>query len=72
MDGLTIGRIVHYLNAGKHRAAVVTHVWDKETGVVNLYVFPDGSHPLETITPTSVKFDAEAIEAYTWHWIEKA
>jgi hypothetical protein len=72
MEGLTIGRIVHYVNAGKHRAAVVTHVWSKEGGTVNLYIFPDGSHPLENLTPTSVRFDETAGEAYTWHWIEKA
>ena len=72
MEGLIEGRMVHYLNGGKHRAAVVTHIWNKENGLVNLYVFPDGSHELTTLTPTSVKFDADAHEAYTWHWIEKA
>lgn len=72
MEGVIEGRIVRYVNVGKHRAAVITHVWSKETGMVNLYVFPDGSHELTNITPTSVKFDADASEAYTWHWIEKA
>lgn len=71
MEGLTTGRIVHYINGDKHRAAVITYVWG-DSGVVNLYVFPDGSHPLENLTPTSISFDNTASEPRTWHWIEKA
>ena len=73
MEGLTEGRIVHYVDLfeGKHRSAVITHVWNKETGMVNVYVFPDGSYPTGQLTPTSILFDANTSKN-TWHWIEKA
>ena len=72
MDGLTSGRIVHYVTpeGAYHRPAVITHVWN-EAGTVNLFVFPDGSHPLENNTPTSVSYDKDG-SAFSWHWIEKA
>jgi hypothetical protein len=73
MEGLTEGRIVHYVPAGgfnKNRAAVITHVWG-DNGTVNLYVFPDGSYEMGNLTPTSVKYD-ETGERDTWHWIPKA
>lgn len=45
MDGLTEGRIVHYvLPNNDHRPAVVVRVWNKEEGYVNLQVFTDGSN----------------------------
>jgi len=71
MEGLTEGQIVHFIVEGLHRPAVVTHVWSKESGTINLYVFPDGSYPLDNFTPTSVTFDENARNS-TWHWIEKA
>lgn len=75
MKGLTKGRIVHYVehseDGGHHRAAVVTHVWGDNHGTINLFVFPDGSHPLENNIPTSVIYD-ENHANNTWHWIEKA
>jgi hypothetical protein len=73
MEGLTEGRIVHFItDDGIHRPAVVTHVWNKQTGNVNLFIFPDGSYPLDNNTPTSISFDAESFRTYTWHWVEKA
>lgn len=72
MEGLTEGRMVHYVVNGLHRAAVVTRVWDTVGGLVNLYVFPDGTTPLTNETPVSVRFDATASKSNTWHWIEKA
>lgn len=43
MEGLTEGRMVHYvLPNGDHRPAVVVKVWNKEDGYVNLQVFTDG------------------------------
>ncbi len=77
MDGLTEGRIVHYVNhkTGKHMAAVVTLVWDSARGLVNLFVWPDMHAELEALTPTSVLFDPGATAGHargTWHWIEKA
>jgi len=49
MDGLTEGRIVHYvLNNGEHRPAIVVRVWPDEFGPgvpgVNLCVFLDGTN----------------------------
>lgn len=46
MDGLTEGRIVHYVlpdgqSVGEHRPAIVVKVWDKEAGTINLTVFTD-------------------------------
>jgi hypothetical protein len=72
MEGLTEGRMVHFVaRDGMHRSAVITHVWNKETGMINLFVFPDGSHSIESTTPTSISFDATGA-VNTWHWIEKA
>lgn len=46
MDGLTPGRVVHYVMPdGHHRPAVVLHVWG-ETGLSNLMVLTDGSNDL--------------------------
>lgn len=78
MDGLTVGRMVHYFHNGRHCAAVVTHVWGSN-GTVNLHVFRDGSFPEVPETPTSVMFSdtgnllpGEKVSDGTWHWIEKA
>lgn len=70
MDGLTEGRMVHFVYGNFHRAAVITHVWG-DNGTVNLHVFKDGSFPEVPETPTSVMFDENKAEN-TWHWIEKA
>lgn len=45
MDGLTEGRIVHVvMSETRHCPAIVTHVWDKETGYINLQVILDGTN----------------------------
>lgn len=60
MNGLTEGRIVHFVlpasegnllardispaSAGQHRAAIVVRVLDQETGMSNLTVFLDGGN----------------------------
>ena len=51
MEGLTEGRIVHYvLSNGEHRPAIVVRDWSNSTlgsypdGTVNLQVFTDGSN----------------------------
>lgn len=88
MDGLTEGRIVHFVMPdGEHRPAIVVKVWDKERGSVNLSVFTDHSNDLDGFPPegptrdsvergllwaTSVKPDEETKARGTWHWIEKA
>lgn len=75
MDGLTVGRMVHYVaygtpggeyQAGAHRAAIVAEVKDKDKGICVLMV----------INPTGVHWNtapySEEIKPGTWHWIEKA
>lgn len=81
MDGLTEGRIVHYVlpdgrSKGEHRPAIVVKVWNKEIGYVNLQVFTDFSNdgvPYESgqYWATSVNY-SEDPQPRTWHWIEKA
>lgn len=50
MDGLTEGRIVHYVMPnGEHRPAIVVRVWSTDgvcEGYVNLQVFTDGANDL--------------------------
>lgn len=86
MDGLTEGRIVHFvMNDGDHRASMVVKVWSKEGGVVNLTVFTDWGNDIEgngqellndqiskgILWRTSVQYSEEP-KPNTWHWIEKA
>ncbi len=47
MDGLTEGRIVHYVlesgrSKGAHRPAIVVRDWKQSNGLVQLQVFTDG------------------------------
>lgn len=86
MDGLTEGRIVHFvMNDGDHRAAIIARVWGKESGVVNLTVFTDWSNDIEgngneqlneqiakgILWRTAVQY-SEDPKPNTWHWIERA
>lgn len=83
MDGLTEGRMVHYVldrgpAEGEHRPAIVTKVcppeWGYEDGAVQLTVFPDWSNDGFDDGPcwaTSIHF-SETKEPGTWHWIEPA
>jgi len=80
MDGLTEGRIVHYVLAegrskGEHRPAIVVRVWrDHAAGMVQLQVFTDGTNDgfdTGVVWRTSVHYDASSAPG-TWHWIEKA
>ena len=77
MDGLTEGRMVHFVAGnGAHLAAIVTRVWGAP-GLVNLNVqLPgDGDNGAYDSAPverrTSVRYSADP-EPQTWHWIEKA
>jgi hypothetical protein len=76
MQGLTEGRIVHFItDEGVHLPAIVVKVWDKEAGTINLSVFIDHSaYTGDAVFPaTSVSFkDHGYEEAGTWHWIEPA
>ena len=71
LEGLTPGRIVHFIDEGaRHRAAVITWIWD-DGGMANLFVFDDGVSPLPSPVLRSVRYD-ENMQPLTWHWIEKA
>jgi hypothetical protein len=86
MDGLTEGRIVHYVMPnGKHRPAIITKVWrvpdspgpepilkTPENGMSNMMVFADpGDDGGGPQYSTSVIYAEEPL-VNTWHWIEKA
>ena len=81
MEGLTEGRIVHYVipdnepGAGAHRPAIVVRVW--ANGCCNLQVFFDGTNDGNPELPpvrwvTSVLHDETGTQGRTWHWIERA
>lgn len=54
MDGLTEGRIVHYvLPNGEHRPAMVVRVWNKSAGTVNLQVFTDSDNDIAAFAADS-------------------
>ena len=78
MEGLTEGRIVHYIMSdGRHRPAIVVNVMDKVSGSVELQVFLSKTdYPYEdskTITAyASYGPDPETSLLGSWHWIEKA
>lgn len=81
MEGLTEGRIVHYVlpdgpHQGEHRPAIVVKVWSKDVGTSNLQVFVDGEndgYPAGTnvVWKTSITYSENPVSG-TWHWIEKA
>jgi hypothetical protein len=86
MEGLTEGRIVHYVlpdgpHAGEHRPAIVVKVWRQgdgtppSNGYSNLVVFVDGTNDYPNysgaVWATSIEYSAEP-KPRTWHWIEKA
>lgn len=74
MDGLTIGRMVHYvIHDGSHYAAIVTAVPDHEKGVIDVVVFPPSK---ASALPATFVIEpaqySEGKEPGTWHWIERA
>lgn len=87
MEGLTEGRIVHFVlqdgpHAGEHRPAIVVKVWRQgdgtppANGYSNLVVFMDGTNDGASYAgcvhwATSIAYSAEP-KPRTWHWIEKA
>lgn len=75
MEGLTEGRMVHYVTSDeRHLPAVVVYVDRRSAeyeqgGVVNLQVFENDANGLS--------FHVAVVYAHsgmrgTWHWIEKA
>ena len=83
MDGLTEGRIVHYVmsegnSVGQHRPAIVVNAWggSPNEGRVNLCVFSDFGNDGKQFNngpfwATSAAY-SEDPQPGTWHWIEKA
>lgn len=56
MDGLTEGRIVHFVMPnGEHRPAIIVRVWASGPcgGYVNMQVFTDGANDTYSIPPGS-------------------
>jgi hypothetical protein len=88
MDGLTEGRMVHYVlpdgpGAGEHRAALVVRVWRSngappENGCANLQVFMDGTNDAPAGGSARwVEWRTSVVHdpdgaPGTWHWIERA
>lgn len=77
IPGLTIGRRVHYVLAHyEHRAADITRVLDKESGIVNLAVTFDGSddgrsqYACVEWVPNVEYSEFHVIG--TWHFMEQA
>lgn len=77
MDGLAVGRVVHYVAYGTpkgefpanvHRAAIVTEVEDKEKGIVGLCVL----NPTGMFFNLHLQYSADTNIPGTWHWPEKA
>lgn len=78
---LTEGSGVHvHLNRLDHCVpAVVTRIWDPDSGVVNLQLFFDGPGDITTYLPDmvdghdwrqGVPFDETAARDNSWHWPE--
>lgn len=76
MEGLQVGRNVHYVVAeNEHRVAFISKIWSGD-GVVNLSYVNDWSYDLQfgtqpLVPATSVRY-SDGHEQHTWHWIEKA
>lgn len=87
MDGLTEGRIVHFVMPdNRHRPAIIVNAHPTaDEGLVNLHIFVDGPQELRPgydVEPVpvangcdtwmaSIAFSSEFVPG-TWHWIEKA
>ena len=68
MEGLQIGRTVHYVDGtGRHCAAIITGIVNVTTGDVWLEVFPPGERPFCIDATHSVKTTFVS----TWHWPER-
>jgi len=69
MEGLTPGRIVHYVNkdTGEHQAAMMTAVPETKGSVVTLTVFP----PMAIPFAVAGVYQSPSNEPGTWHWPER-
>ena len=70
LEGLTTGRIVHWLNEdGEHDAAIIIDVVAPERGLVGLQVFRRSG---ELLHRQGDLFDGSARTPGTWHFPERA
>jgi hypothetical protein len=76
MDGLVVGRNIHYVTGDDvHHAAFVTWVWNKASGVINLSYLHNGASDTtvglteSVVRKTSVTYNKDGAPN-TWHWIE--
>lgn len=72
---VVVGRIVHRrlrtdAREGECRPAMIVKVWNPQSGLVNLTVFPDGGNDGEGLTKheTSVGHFMKGPGTYVWHW----
>jgi hypothetical protein len=73
VEGLTMGRIVHFVGTmGDVSPALVSRVWNKDTGIVDLHVFT--SYPgFPVVRYTSIPYSEVPIPGrLSWHWIPRA
>lgn len=77
MDGLAVGRVVHYVAygtpkgefpVGVHRAAIVTEVEDADVGIVSLCVL----NPTGMFFNSHLPYDETGSKPGSWHWPERA
>lgn len=76
MDGLAVGRVVHYVAygtpkgefpVGAHRAAIITEINDKDNGIVSLCVL----NPTGLFFNQNLPYNADGSVPGSWHWPEK-
>lgn len=73
MDGLTVGRMVHFVvSPDIHRAAIVVNVQIADEGVCDLFVFSIPQDERGGFFMNIWTVYSETKEQDTWHWIEKA
>lgn len=73
MDGLTEGRIVHFVvKPDVHRAAIIVNIQDRYSGVCDLFVFSMPQDERGGFFMHMGAWHNETKQVDTWHWIEKA
>lgn len=78
MEGLTEGRIVHYVarKNADHAPALIVRVVDRDPVRVNLCVFASSTTQASRWgAPVQIENDvpySDAKEPFSWHWIERA
>jgi hypothetical protein len=70
MEGLTPGRMVHYVMPdGQHRPATVVHVWDVSgvcEGYINLQVFTDGRNDAQQFSGRDIEAEVQVGSGVWW------